>query len=54
MVVVGNTERAIFDVQAQKHMVSPIPQNVYFHYHMQWILNKDVFLRQQWLKFYKI
>ena len=43
MIVVGNIQRAIFDVQIQKYIVSPNPENAYFHYHQQCILNKDAF-----------
>ena len=43
MVIVGNTERTIFDVQTQKYMVSPNSQNIYFYYHQQCILTKMLF-----------
>ena len=43
MVVVGNSQRAIFDVQIQKYIASSNPENAYFHYQQQYILNKDVF-----------
>ena len=43
IVIVDNTQRAIFDVQTQKYMVSPNSQNVYFHYDQQCILNKNAF-----------
>ena len=43
IVIVDNTQRAIFDVQTQKYMVSPNSQNVYFRYDQQCILNKNAF-----------
>ena len=35
MVAVGNTQRAIFDIQTEKYMMSPNSQDVYFRYHQQ-------------------
>ena len=35
MVAVGNTQRAIFDIQTEKYVMSPNSQDVYFRYHQQ-------------------
>ena len=43
IVIAGNTQRTIFDVQTQKYTVSSNSQNVCFHYHQQCILIKDAF-----------
>ena len=43
MVIVGNTQRTILDVQTQKYVVSPNSRKVYFYYHQQCFLTKMLF-----------